>query len=113
MRILGLSIILFFIYLSATAQTSEEARHDNEIAARQKIKIFPNPATTVVNILGVVNTTKANISISDVYGKEVLNLVREIRNESISIAIPNLEAGIFVIRITSEEQQVHTKFYKQ
>ncbi|MGF1558160.1 MAG: T9SS type A sorting domain-containing protein [Flavobacteriaceae bacterium] len=53
------------------------------------------------------------MSISDVYGKEVLNLVREIRNESISIAIPNLEAGIFVIRITSEEQQVHTKFYKQ
>lgn len=113
MRILGLSIILFFIYFSATAQTGEEVRHDTEIATRQKIKIFPNPATTVVNILGLVNTAKANISISDVYGKEVLNLVREIRNESLSIAIPNLEAGIFVIRITSQEQQVQAKFYKQ
>lgn len=111
----GALLFLFLFSFFASAQTSVEERTSNQIETveKQKIKIFPNPATNVVNVLGLLNTPKASISISDVYGNEVLQLQREIRNKALSIPIPNLESGFFVIRITSEEQQVQAKFYKQ
>ncbi len=38
----------------------------------QKIKIFPNPATNAINILGLQNSSRAEILISNIYGSVVL-----------------------------------------
>jgi len=77
-----------------------------------KIKIFPNPASKVVNILGLQNSTRAKIVISDISGNTVLQHEWAIRNNAVSIPIPNLNAGIYVVRIESIEQKIQTKFYK-
>jgi len=77
-----------------------------------KIKIFPNPASNVVNILGLQNSTRAKIVISDISGNTVLQHEWAIRNNAVSIPIPNLNAGIYVVRIESIEQKIQTKFYK-
>lgn len=37
------------------------------------VKIFPNPATEVINILGLNNTPNAYISITDSYGNQVIH----------------------------------------
>lgn len=34
---------------------------------KEKVTIFPNPATSVINVLGVKDTEKAYIIISDIY----------------------------------------------
>lgn len=111
------SILVFLILFSfcATAQTdkTQETTFQKEAVKKQKIKVFPNPATNVVNVLGLKNSERAEISVSDIYGNVVLNHRWEIKNKSLNIPISSLNSGIYVIRIRSEEQSVQTKFYKQ
>lgn len=84
-----------------------------QIVAETKVKVFPNPATNVVHILGLKNTSKADIFIMDIYGNVVLSHQWEIRRNAINIPISTLSSGAYIITIQSKEQQVHTKFYKQ
>ena len=79
----------------------------------KKVTVFPNPASNVVHVLGLRNTSKATIIISDVYGNAVQQHQWAIKDASLSIPIPNLEPGIYVISISSSAEQVQTKFYKQ
>ena len=79
----------------------------------QKVKVFPNPATNVVNILGLQNSSRAAISITDTYGTLVLQHRWQIKNNALNIPISSLNSGMYIVTILSEEQQVQTKFYKQ
>lgn len=79
----------------------------------QKVKVFPNPATNVVNILGLQNSDRAAISITDAYGNAVLEHRWEIKNNALNIPVTSLNSGIYIVTIRSAEQQVQTKFYKQ
>ena len=45
--------------------------NSTKVQSTQKIKVFPNPAINVANILGLINSEKADIFISDVYGNKV------------------------------------------
>lgn len=107
-RILVLFLFAFTLSFSANAQ-----REDVEIVIAKKVKVFPNPATNVVNILGLRNSAKAEISISDTYGNTALEHRWAIRNNALNIPITSLNSGIYIITIRSQEQQVQTKFYKQ
>ena len=78
-----------------------------------KVKVFPNPATNVVNVLGLKNTSKADIKISDIYGNTHLAYQWAIQRNAVNIPISALDPGAYVIYIRSEEQQVRMKFYKQ
>jgi hypothetical protein len=98
--------------MSGQSSEAYNLSSQKEVVSKQKIKVFPNPATNVVNILGLKNSVRADITISDISGHTVLQHTWAIRNNALSIPIPNLNAGIYVIQIQSEEQQVQTKFYK-
>lgn len=87
--------------------TSLDKRQD------KKVKIFPNPATTTLNILGLENSTRASITILDIYGKTVLQHHWKIENESLGIPVATLRSGVYSISIISLEQRVHRKFYKK
>ena len=84
-----------------------------ETGAVVKVKVFPNPATNVVNLLGLTNTSKADITILDIYGNTVLARQWAIRRNALNIPIAELKQGAYIISIHSEENQVRTKFYKQ
>lgn len=110
-------LIIVFLLLGSQLSHSQSTETlsipgEKEKVAEQKIKVFPNPATNVVNILGLQNSSKANITISDISGNIMLQHKWAIRNNSLSIPIPNLNAGIYVVRIESDEQKMQTKFYK-
>lgn len=79
----------------------------------QKVKVFPNPATNVVNILGLKNSNRAVILIMDTYGNIVLEHHWEIKNKALNLSVSSLHSGIYIVTIRSEEQQVQTKFYKK
>jgi len=111
--VLLFGFILFSIGANAQSISSEESSFHKEVAAKQKIKVFPNPATNVVNILGLKNSYKATIIISDISGNIALQREWAIRNNAVSIPIPNLTAGIYVVRIESKEQKIQTKFLKK
>jgi len=110
----GLLFLFILCSFCLTAQDNENQTlvSQHETVLKQKIKVFPNPATNVVNILGLKNSIQANITISDISGNVLIHRQWAIRNNAVSIPIPNLEKGIYVVRIDSKEQQIQTKFYK-
>ena len=115
MKNCGIVVLLILFSFCASAQTSQtqETTKKIETIKKHKIKVFPNPATNVVNILGLINSNQANIIVSDLYGTIVLQHQWAIRNNSLSIPIPSLDSGIYVVHIKSKKQQVQTKFYKK
>jgi len=94
-------IILAFIIFSAT-----------QLAA-QNVKVFPNPATNVINVLGLKNDKNAVITVRDSYGNQVIFHQWDIKRNSLNIPVFNLEKGLYMITIQSEHQNIKTKFYKQ
>ncbi len=114
MKKLLLISTLFLCSFLGTAQTAqaEEKAPQKEVPAQQKIKVFPNPASNVVNILGLFNSSKASITILNMKGIIVQKHQWAIQSNALSIPVPNLKSGIYSIRITSQEQQIQTKFYK-
>ncbi|NHF58397.1 T9SS type A sorting domain-containing protein [Flavobacteriaceae bacterium TP-CH-4] len=111
--ILLLPILIFSFNGMAQTDREQEKRLGTEVTVQPKVKVFPNPATSVVNILGLSNTNRAEITVSDVYGNIVLQHRWAVRNHAVNIPISDLHPGIYIIAIRSEEQQVQTKFYKQ
>ncbi len=104
-----LTLFLFLFVGTGLAQSNEIL---NAVQSEQ-IKVFPNPATSIINVLGLQNSKSAAIVVSDVYGNVVLQHNWEIKNKALNIPVANLQKGIYVIFIQSSEQNVQTKFYKQ
>lgn len=109
-----LSLFLCLAFTSY-AQTVDKNNGNSatQVISETKVKVFPNPATSVVNVLGLKNTSKATISILDIYGNVVLAHQWEIRRNAVNIPIVTLDSGAYIITVSSNEQQVRIKFYKQ
>ncbi|MFC4096218.1 T9SS type A sorting domain-containing protein [Euzebyella saccharophila] len=105
-----LGVILLIMSLAVVAQ---EEPYSQQTPKPQKVKVFPNPATNVVNIIGLTNSDKANITIYDIYGNPIFSRQWEIRKHALSIPVSSLEAGAYIITINSNQQNVRTKFYKK
>lgn len=108
-------LVLFSCSFYGYTQTESEQKTASIKAAEvnTKVKVFPNPATNVVNVLGLKNSLSAQISISDVYGNALLSHQWEIRKHSLNIPITVLPAGTYMITVCSNEENVKAKFYKR
>ena len=106
-------LVLMFFCAFGFGQVNFDSLAIQENKTIKKIKVFPNPATNVVNILGLINSTKADILVSDVYGNALLKHQWHIKNNAINIPIATLEPGIYMVTIISQEQKVQTRFYKK
>ena len=106
-----------FIFLplvfSAFVLQAQLDKNEEHFPIKSEIIVFPNPAENTVHILGLENSDRANILISNTSGTIILQHHWEIRNNSLSIPIPNLQAGIYILAINSKEQQIKRKFYKK
>ncbi len=107
------TLILLFYCSLGIAQISGSTFPRQETPSVQKVKVFPNPATNVVNILGLKNSERADISITDIYGNIVMNHQWRIKNNALNIPIATLKIGIYIVTIRSQEQNIQTKFYKK
>ncbi len=112
-----LVLTLFCVSLSflVNAQTFDPINSDSKEQKIdvEKVKIFPNPATSVVNIAGIFNCQRAAIYIFDSYGNQVNQYFWEIKNHALSIPVPRLAKGIYTVQIVSENKSISAKFYKK
>ncbi len=114
MKKLLLITVLLLGLQTVTAQNKDNGGNPaTQEIQPEKVKVFPNPATNVVNVLGLLNSMKADIVVSDIYGNIVLKHQWQIKNKALNLPISNLEPGIYMISIRSQEQHVKTKFYKK
>ena len=82
----------------------------NESDLDFKIKIYPNPAISILNINNIENRKITNVSIIDVSGKLVIskgNFVNKTMN------IETLENGVYFLKIESKDGIALKRFMKQ
>ncbi|MDR1222097.1 MAG: T9SS type A sorting domain-containing protein [Tannerella sp.] len=76
--------------------------------AKSAVSVYPNPAVENISLSGI--SGKANIVLSDVNGRMLLN--RSI-NEKETISVSHLPAGVYFIRIQTNEGISTTKLIKK
>ncbi len=72
-------------------------------------EVYPNPANSVIKINNIENKTISGISILDISGKMVYN---KVNIESNVVNIEQLDAGVYFIRIKTNEATFNIKFVK-
>lgn len=92
---------------------SQSEKKEARFEPKYTVKVFPNPATNVINILGLKNDQNASIRITDTYGNRVIFHQWDIKRNALNIPVLHLPQGIYLITIQSEHQKVQAKFFKQ
>lgn len=83
----------------------------NEIAVTKKLKLFPNPSSKEINI-GFDQITSGDLSIRDVFGKEIFNQ-KISKLEEIKISVLSFSSGLYFINfITSSGKKFVTSIIK-
>lgn len=74
------------------------------------VKIFPNPVNSVLTIENSYNLNLTQISILDISGK----VVREVSiNRNQKVDVTDLRAGVYFLRLQSQDDIAHIKFLKE
>src|SRR5690554_6865508 len=80
----------------------------------ETISVYPNPATTQLNIINPSNESSLKVEVLDMNGRVVLLEKKALNNASeATIAIDHLEKGIYTLRVYNEEGQRTFKIVKQ
>ncbi|MGP8217114.1 MAG: T9SS type A sorting domain-containing protein [Bacteroidia bacterium] len=77
------------------------------------ISVFPNPANQTLNIKFSAKTNDARISIEDVTGREVYNSQLTIDNSQLTMDISGLSAGVYFVKVTTNNSSQVVKFVKE
>jgi hypothetical protein len=90
------------------SKTAQVGLLSNDSYVKNKINIFPNPANDFIQLS---NIDQANIVITDMTGKVVLN--QNNVSEDASINISNLTSGVYFVSVNTENIQETIKFIKK
>lgn len=91
----------------------DESVSNEEIEAFDKISLYPNPATAILNISGDLKILENSlVEISDVTGKKVYNSRNVFSDNNASINIENLSKGIYLLTISKNGVKKSYKFIK-
>lgn len=74
------------------------------------VRIFPNPASSMVTIDSHMNTTKMTVGMYDLRGKKLGSYEL---NGDLSIDVSGLQAGMYILRFESENSQITRRLIVQ
>ena len=77
-------------------------------AKPSELVLYPNPATTVLNIDNKSNETITNVAIYNVNG----SLVKEAKGTS-TVSVSELQTGIYFVKIQLKDRVMNYKFIKK
>lgn len=77
---------------------------------KNTISVYPNPSNDFIFVKGIENRTISQVSIVDILGKNVFEAAEMNGNK---IDISNLNTGIYILSITSDNKQERIKFIKK
>jgi hypothetical protein len=82
---------------------------DSNAISDKSFSIYPNPTTSVLNILNNNNVEIKNISVTDINGRVVKNETGSLTQINVS----DLNAGVYFVTIEAAEGKTTKKFIKQ
>ena len=91
---------------------TESLGFNNELNNNSHIKIYPNPAE---NILNIDSESKSidSLTLFDINGRQISQHMYSTCPTKILLNVPNIDSGIYILRITSGDQVYHKKLFKK
>ena len=83
----------------------------NHFQNQNEIALYPNPATTVLNVENKSNATISNIGIYTINGQKVKEVHATSALQSIPVA--DLESGVYFVKVEMNQQVFNYKFIKK
>ncbi len=83
----------------------------SEVQSEPTFEISPNPAKNNLNIKLANTMTNANVSIYDILGKKVYS--KSLSRVNTSIDVSKWNAGVYLVRISTDSQTLTKRFVKQ
>jgi len=111
----------YTVCLTATASNGCEDEHCSQITvnslgnpdfAEAGIRMFPNPAGDLVNLVLPASFGTASVSVCDASGKTVWNRLNVSEN-TFSIDLRSLQSGMYIIRIETAERRLSSLLIKK
>ena len=81
----------------------------SETAKETSLKLFPNPATTELNVQLNSNETNKKIEVIDLLGKKVFTKTVSNNSSNFKINTTNYKPGIYFVSVTSNNKAVRTE----
>lgn len=87
----------------------------NDEMLRSTITVYPNPASEFLNIQLPENIVSENtvVNLYDVNGRLIINQEYKMENREIRILVNNLSNGVYLLRITNNQQIWSQLFIKK
>ncbi|MEO9952856.1 T9SS type A sorting domain-containing protein [Nonlabens sp.] len=90
------SIIIDDFILTAVSRSTLSIEED--LLVNNEIKLFPNPATDVINVSSSILTVN-NLKLVDLNGRVVME--KSIQNENSSLNVSDVASGIYLLNVTT------------
>lgn len=74
-----------------------------------QIHVYPNPVKDVLHVR--LAEGKGKVTVFDIRGRAIRNI--EVTESTTDIDMQSLNSGIYILKYTDGESQVHTRFFKQ
>ena len=75
----------------------------NEASNKESMRLFPNPANTLVTIQASQFWLGATIQVIDAMGKDIIT-VKDWNGETLDVS--NLHSGLYIIELNTSEQSI-------
>jgi ELWxxDGT repeat protein len=80
-----------------------------EAAADHTITVYPNPFSTSVTISGLISSERYAVQVLDLSGREYYSTELDQATDQVSITMPTLAAGVYLMRVSGQSS---TQTYK-
>jgi Protein of unknown function (DUF3500)/Secretion system C-terminal sorting domain len=84
----------------------------SDVRFASKIKVYPNPATDILNISNDLNFSNATLYITDLTGRAILKKT-SVTGTSATINLSSLSDGTYLVRIEDNGKSTTSKFIKK
>ena len=91
---------------------TESLGFNNELNNNSHIKIYPNPAENILNI-DLESKSIDSLTLYDINGRQIFQHMYSTYPTKVLLNLPNIDSGIYILRITSGEQVYHKKVFKK
>lgn len=78
----------------------------NEASIKESVRLFPNPANTLVTIQASQFWLGATIQVTDAMGKDIIT-VKDWNGETLDVS--NLHSGLYIIELNTSEQSIQKR----
>ena len=95
---------------SVTLNGVNEVLSTKEFSAT-KLLVYPNPSTDIINISNTLNAVVNTVEITDLNGRTVKT--QNVNNTEAQISISDLSAGVYMLKVSTDQGTATKKIVKQ